>query len=255
MATLSGRNITRFVATLVLAAGAGLSSPSTTYAENSGDAGWMPLRREDGILVSRKEVPGSPFLALRGEGNVQEPPLLVGSVVVDVARSREWVDSVAEARVLRWISANEYIAYTHVGTPITMADREFVTDVKIDVDPAARRALIRVHSVDDPLAPKTHYVRGEIQESTLLLTSTNGGSSTHVVAELHADPKGGVAPWLVNMFQKNWGYNTLEGLRTQTAKRQTPVVPWLRTLLTQSGYLSATKEPAPVPKSQTDSGR
>ena len=242
MARLSGRIITRFLATIILAAGAGLS-PSTTYAESSGDAGWMPLRREDGILVSRKEVAGSPFLALRGEGNVQEPPLLVGSALVDVAHTREWVDSVTEARVLRWISGSEYIAYTHVGTPITMADREFVTDVKIDVDPSARRVVIHVHSVDDSLAPRTHYVRGEIQESTLLLTSTDGGRSTHVVAELHADPKGGVAPWLVNLFQKNWGYNTLEGLRTQSAKRETSVVPWLRTLLKESGYFSSPTAP------------
>lgn len=243
MIKLSKKNVTGFVATMLLATGVGLGSPSATYAESSGDAGWLPLRREDGILVSRKEIPGSPFLALRGEGNVQQPPLLVGSVLVDVAHSRDWVDSVAEARVLRWVSRNEYVAYTHVRTPVTMADREFVTDVRVDVDAAAGRVLIRVHSVDDPLAPKTHFVRGDIEESTLLLTSTNGGRSTHVVAELHADPKGGVAPWLVNMFQKNWGYNTLEGLRAQTTKHEASVVPWLRSLLTDSGYFSPTTAP------------
>jgi hypothetical protein len=32
-----------------------------------------------------------------------------------------------------------------------------------------------------------------------------------VVAELHADPKGAVAAWLVNLFQKNWDYNTRLG--------------------------------------------
>jgi hypothetical protein len=241
MARLSGRIITRFLVTIALAAGVGLSSPSPTYAESAGDSGWVPLRREDGILVSRKVVPGSPFLAVRGEGNVQEPPLLVGSVLVDVPHSREWVDSVAEARVLRWVSSSEYIVYTHVGTPVSMADRDFVTDVKVDVDPSAKRVLIRVHSVDDALAPKTRYIRGEIQDSTLLLTSMDGGRSTHVVAELHADPKGGVAAWLVNWFQKNWGYNTLEGLRTKAAKRETPVVPWLKTLLADSGYFSSSK--------------
>ena len=98
---------------------------------------------------------------------------------------------------------------------------------------------------DDSLAPKTRYIRGEIQDSTLLLTSMDGGRSTHVVAELHADPKGGVAAWLVNWFQKNWGYNTLEGLRAKAAKRETPVVPWLRTLLADSGYFNSNR-PAPA---------
>jgi hypothetical protein len=233
----------RTVATILLATAFGLSTPATTYAEGAGDPAWVTLRREDGILVSQKSVPGSPFVALRGEGNVPEPPLLVGSVVVDVPDTSKWVDNVAEARVIRWISANEYVAYTHVGTPLSVADREFVTDVKIDVDPEAKRVVIRIHSVDDPAAPKPHYVRGEIQESTLFLTSTDGGRATHVVAELHADPKGGLPPFIVNMFQKNWGYNTLEGLRARAAKRETPVVPWLRTLLASSDYYGASTSP------------
>jgi hypothetical protein len=249
MDRLSRKVLPRLLAAVALGAIAAPMIPTPSFADSPGDTGWVPLRREDGIVVSRKEVSGSPFLALRGEGDVDEPPLLVGSVLVDVARSREWVDSVADARVLRWISASEYVAYTHVGTPITMADRDFVTDVKIEVDPAAKRVVVRVHSVADPLAPTTGYVRGEIRESTMVLTSQRDGRSTHVVAELHADPKGGVSAWLVNLFQKNWGYNTLEGLRARAAKRGTQVAPWLRTLLTDSGFFT------PVPSSATTASR
>jgi hypothetical protein len=237
---LSRKVPSRLLAAVALAVMAALVIPRTTYADGSGGAGWELVRQDDGILVSRKEVSGSPFLALRGEGDVDEPLLLVGSVLVDVLDSREWVDSVSDARVLRWVGATEYVAYTHVGTPIAMSDRDFVTDVKVDVDPAAEQLVIRIHSVADPAAPESGYVRGEIRESTMVLTSQRGGRSTHVVAELHADPKGGVAAWMVNLFQKNWGYNTLEGLRARAAKPETRVVPWLRTLLTDSGFFSPT---------------
>jgi hypothetical protein len=205
------------------------ASPASVALADGGSR-WETVREQDGIRVSRQEIAGSPFLALRGEGDVDEPLPVVGSVFVDVARSREWVDSVADARVLRWLSAEEYVAYTHVGTPITMADRDFVTDVKVEIDPATKEVRIRVHSTSDSLAPSTSYVRGEIRESTLVLTPRNGGRTTHVVAELHADPKGGVAAWLVNLFQRDWGYNTLKSLRAQAAKPNVRVLPWFQAL-------------------------
>ena len=45
------------------------------------------------------------------------------------------------------------------------------------------------------------------------------GTKTRVLAELICDPKGSVAPWLVNLFQKSWPYNTITSLRRQTQKR------------------------------------
>ena len=52
---------------------------------------------------------------------IDAPLLLVGSVLVDITRDKEWVDSVEEARILRTVSETEYVTYTHVGTPITMS--------------------------------------------------------------------------------------------------------------------------------------
>jgi hypothetical protein len=235
-------SIWKTAAILGIAVTLGLPAGGTSYAGETAEGRWVQTRDENGIRVSRKEVPGSPFLALRGEGDVDEPLLLVGSVLVDVARSREWVDSVVDARVLRSIDASECITYTHVGTPITTADRDFVAHVKVDVDPVAKRVVIRIHSVSDPKAPATHCVRGEIVESALVLTPIDGGRRTHVVAEIHADPKGSVAAWVVNFFQKDWGYNTLKRLRTQASKPDIQVSSGLKTLLQTHGYFDV--EPA-----------
>ena len=79
------------------------------------------MRNEDGITVQRKDVAGSPFVAFRGEGDVDAPLLLVGSVLVDVTRSPEWVDSVVDSRIVRRVSETEYVTYSHIGTPITMS--------------------------------------------------------------------------------------------------------------------------------------
>jgi hypothetical protein len=197
---------------------------------------WETLRTEDGIQVARRVVPGSPFVAFRGEGDVDAPLLLVGSVLVDIDRDHEWIDSVAEARVLRQVSRTEYVTYSHVATPPTMSDRDFVMDVTIEPDAAKRTLVVRMHSVDDPSAPKTGYVRGNMKESTFTLTSIDGGKRTHVVAEVHCDPKGSIASWIVNLFQKSWGYNTIHALRAQLTKKDISVHPLLSAVLEEKGF-------------------
>ena len=194
-------------------------------------ARWEAVRSQDGIVVSRKEVVGSPFVAFRGEGDVDAPLVRVGSVLVDVPREKEWMGSVAEARVLRRVSETEYVLYSHVATPPTMTDRDFVTDVTIAFDPGRKTLVVRMHSIDDPAAPHTSYVRGDLQESSFTLTAIDGGARTHVVAEIHCDPRGSVAGFLVNFFQRGWGYDTVSNLRRQVAKPDIAESAPLRALL------------------------
>jgi hypothetical protein len=227
---------------LAVLAVAGVGTPRPTAAADT--VGWETLRRDDGIVVQRKEVAGSPFVAFRGEGDINAPLLLVGSVIVDVAHSRQWVDSVVESRVLRRVSDTEYITYAHIGTPVTMSDREFVTDVVLSADTATKTLSIRMHSVDDPAAPRTDYVRGVLSDGSWTLTSIDGGSRTHVAAEIHADPRGSIPAWIVNLFQKNWGYNTLMSLRKQVTRPDVTVHPLLKTMLEQRGFFPPPSAPA-----------
>jgi hypothetical protein len=220
----------------VVTAGLVFAAPNTGAAEPPADDGWVKIRTEDGIVVSRKEMPGSPFLAFRGEGDVDKPLLLVGSVLVDIARDAEWVDSLVEAKILRTLSETEYITYTHMGTPITMSDRDFVTDVKLAVQPEAKQFDMFMHSVSDDAAPRTRYVRGELTSTGFSLRSIDGGARTHVVAEVHCDPKGSIAAWIVNRFQNDWGYNTLTRLRNQVKKPDVAVHPRLKAVLEQKGF-------------------
>lgn len=213
-----------------------LAATGLVAADASATGGWETIRQEDGIVVARKEVPGSPFVALRGEGDVHASLLMVGSVLVDVPRDKEWIDGIVEARVLRRVSETEYILYSHLGTPPTMSDRDFVTDVTIAVDPGQRTLVVRMRSVDDPAAPQTSYVRGDIEESAFILTQSPDGATTHVVAEIHCDPRGSVAAWMVNFFQKGWGYNTISHLRAQLRKPDISVHPALRKLLEDRGF-------------------
>jgi START domain len=218
-----------------------LALASTSSADDAG-GGWKTTRVENGITVSRKEVLGSPCVAFRGEGDVDAPLLVVGSVLVDIARAHEWVDSLAEARILRRVSDTEYVTYSHVKTPVTMTDREFVNDVTIRVDPTTRALSVHMRATIDAAAPKTSFVRGDLTGSSFTLTSIDRGTKTHVVAEIRCDPKGSVAGWIVNFFQRNWGFKTITSLRRQASKKDISIHPKLKSVLDENGLSTDPRE-------------
>ena len=173
---------------------------------------------------------------LAGKSVIDASILRVASVLVDSTRATEWIDSLVEGRILRQVSETETIHYDHVATPIVMKDRDFVTNVKLEFQPAQKKVALRIHSVDDPSAPRTSYIRGELHDSSFVLTSIERGTKTRIVAEIHADPKGSVAKWIVNMFQKRWPRNTITRLRAQVAKTDIREHPRLKEVLVQNGY-------------------
>ncbi len=197
---------------------------------------WEKIADDEGITVSRREVPGSPVIAFKGVGVVNAPLARVVAVIVDTPRSTEWMDSTAEARVVRKVNPLEQIVYTHITTPpIVMKDRDFVTRARGEIDGAKKRFVVHIQSVNDAGAPPTSFVRGEIHHSSFILTSIDNGKKTQVITEIHADPKGSVAKWVVNLFQKNWPFNTIKNLRRQAAKGDVKESPELRALLAEKG--------------------
>lgn len=231
--TSPGPRTTRRVAlhALLLIGTGGVASAAPAQKE-----AWEKFDEDEGIAVFRREVPGSPVIALRGEGVVNAPLLRVASVLVDSARSREWIDRLAEVRVIRKLSDDEEVHWTHIETPVILKDRDFVFAIKLELDPAHKKVMLNYHSVTDAAAPKTDFVRGEFKYGTFTLTSIEGGKKTHVLAEVLADPKGSVAKWIVNLFQKSWPHKTIASLRRQVQKKDIIDQPRLKELLAKNGY-------------------
>ena len=76
----------------------------------------------------------------------------------------------------------------------------------------------------DPAVPHDDYVRGRLS-GYWKLRAIDHGRKTYVICELHGDPKGGVAKWLVNWFQSGWPRSTLESLREQVRKPDIKITP------------------------------
>jgi hypothetical protein len=217
------------------------ASPAPSPASSSSrtpPVAWEKIGEKDGIVAYRREVPGSPLIAVKGEGIVDASIIRVASVLVDTSRATEWIDRLVESRVVREVSETETVHYDHIGTPVVMKDRDFVTRAKLEFDNIGKKVTVNMRSTTDPLAPPTDFVRGEIMQSYFILTSIEHGTKTHISVEVHADPKGSIAKWIVNMFQKSWPHNTISRLRTQVAKPDIKEHPRLKAELTKAGYLN-----------------
>ena len=184
---------------------------------------WELMDVDGGITVHRKQVPGSKVVAFRGESVVEAPIAKVANVLFDTSRKLEWVAKCAEARDLRWIGPLERIEYnaTHSGF-FLVKDREFVFRIKTLLNREKSQARFEMRSVeDDAGAPDAGRVRGFLDDSRYILTRMDD-NRTHVVVEIHADPRGSVPKWLVNLFQKSWPTVTLSNIARQANRPDVP---------------------------------
>jgi hypothetical protein len=179
---------------------------------------WQLMGSQKGIEFYRREMPGGHITAFKGKGRVEAPLWKVASILLDTRRASEWVSGLKESRVVRHLGPSRYIEYNRVGGPFIMKDRDFVSDVRIDVDPQARTFALVYQPTGDGAAPVTRAVRGEILAGRFQATSVESGQRTELTAEVQCDPKGIIPAWIVNFFQKNWPIQTFEGIRVQAAK-------------------------------------
>jgi hypothetical protein len=197
---------------------------------------WELVGNKDDIVTYRREVAGSPVIAIRGEAVVEAPLLHVASVLMDTARLPQWMDRVAEARRIRATSALHYVEYERASTPFPLTDRDFVIESWVEIDAAKKQMVLRARSAADASAPVTGLVRGEVLSSTFTLTALDS-RRTRVVTEVHTDPKGSIPKWMVNLVQKSWAHTTIMGLRGQVRKANVPDNPEVKALLEKAGLL------------------
>jgi hypothetical protein len=138
----------------------------------------------DGIQIYRKAVKGSGLIAFRGIGVVNAPLPLVATVIFDTDRRRKWVAGLVDSRIIRWRDKDNFIEYDHVGMPFFITDRDFVSISKMSFDLSKKEMVFHYQQSDDPSAPRTHYIRGELIDTTFILSSIDNDKKTRVDSEM-----------------------------------------------------------------------
>ena len=188
-------------------------------ADRGHASAWEPvLTTSDGIQIFEKEETESGLIEFRGIGVVEAPLPVVATVIFDTGRRQEWIKGLAESRILRWGGKDTYVEYDHIDMPIFFTDRDFVSKIRIRYDHSKKEMVFHYEPSDDPSAPRTDYLRGEVLKMTFLLRSIDSDGKTQLEAEFLCDPKGWIPKWLVNFFVKDWPKTTMRSLRKEVLK-------------------------------------
>jgi hypothetical protein len=189
------------------------------------------LDTSDGIQIFKKEATDSGLIEFRGLGVVEAPLPVVATVIFDTDRRLQWIKGLVESKIIRWEGRDHFIEYDHIDMPTFFTDRDFVSKVRIRSDQFRREVVFQFHPADDPSAPRTGYLRGEVINMTFALRSVDHDTRTRVDAEFLCDPKGWIPAWLVNFFLKDWPKTTFRNLRKEVLQSGITVDPRFSELL------------------------
>ena len=177
---------------------------------------WKEIYVKDGVTVWQKKVPDNPFVAFRGEIEINASIKKVLAVLNNQDRKTGWMQNCTENWVVEHRGVGNLVVYNRTGSHFPfVADRDVVAETNLTFD--VKRGRIDIVAVNIK-HPDKGLVDGVIRmENLYLLWSLQflDKTRTRVVYEVQSDPGGWVPAWVVNLVAKGIPYGTLVGLREQ----------------------------------------
>ena len=192
------------------------------------EVSWTTLYSRQGILVEKGSVAGSPYHALRGTGIVQTNIGRVISILYDHTRANEWVDRLVESRGLRDLRLSS-VVWQRFSVPWPADDRNFVYLASPFYDENKKYFQALMSDISDTSVTLTATEISKIGDQSCCTMGKliyghwqfrpTGLDSTCARVEVLFDPRGRLPAYVVNQFQKNWPFATIEGLQAQALKQ------------------------------------
>ena len=177
---------------------------------NSGE-GWKKVKEKDGVIVYEKEI--GDRTAFRGVAILEGTPEKLVGILHNTERWRYWIDDLDEGRELERISPFHAVYYQAIDTLFPASNRDLVFESVITRE-ADSSILIKMRSIEHPLAPETVGVR-----ATLLYTSYKieplPENRMKVVFDNLSDPGGRLPNFLVDWASKSYPISLIQGLQKE----------------------------------------
>ncbi len=182
---------------------------------SSDETQWTLVSDSEGIKTYRKEVPDSEIFPLKGVAILNAPIEKVLTLMLDDDRATEWIDLLADIKLIKTYSDKQYTLLYEMDSPLPLLvkKRDFLLESNFVYHNKEKKVTLSLHSVEDDSVPmQKSYVRGHIYKSEWNFIALKKEDKTLVILEYHVDPRGLIPKWIVRTFQKNWPHNTLKDL-------------------------------------------
>jgi START domain len=175
---------------------------------------WKEINDKENIKVYSTEVSGSDILKIKTQTIIHAPILVIQSILDNVKHRKNWIPYLQKSSIIEVISDTEKVEYSLFSAPWPASDRDFVYKLT-QISSNKLNITYNMSSVQYPHKPiSTQMIRADLMESTYILTALSP-ETTQVELIFHADPKGWLPNWIVNIIQRVLPYLILRNLREQ----------------------------------------
>jgi len=179
---------------------------------------WKQVTDDDGIQVYTIDVPNTDIVKAKAIAQIKAPLKKVQQELDDIDSRHEWVPFLKQSKLIIVKSNTARLEYSLFSAPWPASNRDFVYKLQL-IKQTSDELIYKMYSVNTELMPETDkYIRGEIFESIYTLTKINE-NLTRVELSYHADPKGWLPNWIVNIIQRVLPYKILRNLRKRLEER------------------------------------
>ena len=173
---------------------------------------WQQVNDDDGIQVYTIDIPNTDIVKAKAIIEIKSPLIRIRQELDDIDSRHEWVPFLKQSKLIIVNSATKRLEYSLFAAPWPASNRDFVYSLQL-VKKSSDQLIYKIHSVStDAMPENVNNIRGEIFESVYTLTKINE-NLTRVELSYHADPKGWLPSWIVNIIQRVLPYKILRNLR------------------------------------------
>ena len=195
---------------------------------------WVVISEEEGIKVSRRDLPETRLAEFRVEGIIKASCAKIMALFSDLTYYPQWVIRCIKAELLEQnfsentydMPFNEYyqIVYAETDFPWPFQNRDYILKGSMSyVPPQYGRSeyyVLETHAVRHQKKPQQ---QGKVRMTTMnmVLKLTPMGESrreTEVDMTIHGDPGGFFPTWLANALSKDIFHNTFKRMRDLVLK-------------------------------------
>jgi hypothetical protein len=186
------------------------------FAQND----WTMLKEKDGIRISSRFSPASPFNDIRVEldltGNIDQ----LEAILVDVSKYKEWSYATKISRLVKSRGPGKFIYYTEIEVPWPAANRFFYANFELKKNLTERSMHIVAVNIPDYQPVPKDLVQVPMTRGTWNITTLTI-KSIHVDYILEMNPGGSLPVWVLNLFSTKGPMETFENIK----KRMTGLNP------------------------------
>lgn len=186
---------------------------------SSSESEWELVKDENGIEVFIYETADSDIVKAKTQIIVKASLAQVKATLDDIGHRQEWIPFLKISKALSEYKNNKRIEYSHFSAPWPASDRDFVYQIEL-INDSENKHVYKMFSIESDLKPNDNsYIRADLFESSYTLESLDS-ETTAVELIFHADPKGWLPNWIINIIQRVLPFKILRNLRSRLNDEQ-----------------------------------